>query len=255
MEEATSRDVPLRLICAIEPRNRLNSEQSALDLAAAETAARNVVEVVESLEHPVKVEVAIIHDRADLALIAASRSAIMVCVGALGRDYAAGLRLGSVAATLSRSAHCPVAIVRHHEPGLAKTGNVVADIRGTGDSDWILECAVAEAHLRRVPLTVLATWHPRYIDVHDSRAVEDNNRLTRAQTQKRLARWRRVFPDVDIEVVPLCGSPLNYLAKHSHDVQLLVVGQDRENGLDEVVRVAVHNTEWSVLVCQPRQPL
>jgi nucleotide-binding universal stress UspA family protein len=255
VEEAISRDVPLRLVYAIEPRMPMDPELTARELAVADAAMRNVAVAVEALERQVKIEVDIAHAHADRTLISASRSATMVCVGALGRDHATGRRLGSVAARLAQSAHCPVAIVGHYEQTPRQSKRIVAEVRDTSDSDWILECAVAEAHLRKAPLTVLATWHPRYTDMHDAGAVANNNRLTRADMQKRLTRWRQAFPEIKVEVVAACGSALNYLAQHPREIQLLVVGQDREDGLDDIVHTTVRDTKWSVLVCQRRQEL
>lgn len=254
VDEAVSRDVPLRLLYAIEPRTPLVPNNAAHDLATAEIAVRAALTAVESLERPVKVEVEIVQDHAHDALITASRSAALICVGALGRDHAAGRRVGSVAAALSRSVRCPVAIIRRHDPVVACTGWVVAEVDESPESTWVLDAAVAEAQLRQVPLRVLATWQSRLTDGHDPLAVADNNRATRIHLERRLTRWRRLHPDLDVVAVSAHGTTAKYLAQHADAMQLLVVSQQRAAGLDDVAgssaRAALHDTSCSILVCQ-----
>lgn len=254
IDEAVSRDIPLRLVYAIEPQAPpLSPQQAARDLATAEIAVREAFMAVESLEEPVKIEVEIVQDGPERALVVASRSAALVCVGALGRDHALGRRLGSVAATVSYAAHCPVAIIRRHDPSSAAAGFVVAELDLAADTTSVLECALQQARTRGVPVHVATTSKPRLADMHDLRAVADNNQLTRAQLEKRLAPWRRRFPDVDITPVVTRGPILDYVAEHPRSVQLLVVCGSRSAGVAEIAgaaaHVALHDTDCSVLIC------
>lgn len=260
VDEAVSRDIPLRLTYAVTPRTSPpDPQQAARDLAAAEIAVQGAVMAVESLEQPVKVEVQIVQDRPEHALTAASRSATMVCLGALGRDHIAGRRVGSVAASLARSAHCEVAVIRHHDPTLQRPGWVVAEVDDSQGSATVLERALEEASLRRAPLRVLTTWQARYTDIHDPRAVADINRLTRAHLEQRLGRSRRLHPELKVEAVAARGTTLNYLAAHADRIQLIVVAQERRSGLGEVTgppaHAALHDTDCSVLICERHGPL
>ena len=45
-----------------------------------------------------------------------------------------------------------------------------------------------------------------------------------AHLDRSLACWRRRYPDLDLRVVAVGGSAVNYLAKHAADMQLVVVG-------------------------------
>ena len=45
----------------------------------------------------------------------------MICVGSMGLEHATQGRVGSTAAALAASAHCPVAIIRGHDPQPATT--------------------------------------------------------------------------------------------------------------------------------------
>src|ERR1700694_3303698 len=114
VDEAVSRDIPLRLVYAIDPADAANSDpqDAARDPATAELAVRYAFTAVESTEQPVKIEVEILQGSPTHALIGASRSAAMVCVGSVGLKHFNHGRVGSTAAALAASAHCPVAIVR-----------------------------------------------------------------------------------------------------------------------------------------------
>jgi hypothetical protein len=52
---------------------------------------------------------------------------------------------------------------------------------------------------------------------------------------------------------------LNYLAKNASSIQLLVVGHERARGIRELIGppgyAALHNTDCSVLVCEPQNVL
>ena len=106
VDEAVSRDIPLRLVYAIDPDNTSGTDpqDAARDLAAAEVAVRYAYTAVESTDKPVKIEVEILQARPTRALLEASRSAAMACVGAMDLRHSAHRRIGSTAAALAASA-------------------------------------------------------------------------------------------------------------------------------------------------------
>ena len=228
VDEAVSRDIPLRLLYAIDPtRCGTDPQDAARDLAAAEIAVRHAFTAVESTDKPVKIEVEILQDRPTRALLEASRWAALVCVGAMGLKHCAQGRIGSTAAALASSAHCPVAVVRGHDPLHAKQQWVVAEVDESAAGDGVLRRALEEAQLRGAPLRVLTTWQSRFTDIHDGNAVADGNRLARAQLDRRLAQWKKRYPDLDVRAVAVHGSTLNFLTKNASSIQLLVVGHER----------------------------
>ena len=261
VDEAVSRDIPLRLIYAIDPANTAGTDpqDAARDLAKAEIAVRYAFTAVESTNKPVKIEVEILQDRPTRALLGASRWAAMVCVGAMGLKHSAQGRIGSTAAALASSAHCPVAIVRGHDPLQAEQQWVVAELDESAASEGVLRRALEEAQLRGAPLRVLVTWQSRFTDVHDGLAVADGNRLAKAQLDRRLAQWRKRYPDLDVQAVAVHGSTLNYLTKNASSIQLLVAGHERAQGINELVGppgyAALHNGNCSVLICEPQNVL
>ena len=116
VDEAVSRDIPLRLIYAIgHPHiSVVDPDHEARRLATAEIAVRYAFMAVEATDKPVKIEVEIDQGHPLSTLVRASRSAAMVCVGAAGLNHGEDQQLGATAAKLATSAHCPIAIIREH---------------------------------------------------------------------------------------------------------------------------------------------
>ena len=210
-------------------------EDAARDLAAAEIAVRHAFTAVESTDKPVKIEVEILQDRPTRALLEASRWAAMVCVGAMGLKHSAQ---GGLAQPRRRWRRPPTA----PSPSSADTirsrrNNSGWSPRSTNlpASDGVLRRALEEAQLRGAPLRVLTTWQSRFTDIHDGDAVADGNRLARAQLDRRLAQWKKRYPDLDVRAVAVHGSTLNFLTKNAGSIQLLVVGHERAQGITALV--------------------
>lgn len=261
VEEAVSRDIPLRLVCGIDPtaRRAPDPDAAAQALATAELAVRYAFTAVESTEQPVKIEVEILQQKPARALLDASRSAAMICIGAVGLSHALPGGVGSTTAALLKSAHCPVAIVREKRRVSARPGWILVEVDESVDSDIALECGFDEARLRRAPLHVLQAWRPRFTDVHDLGSVAANNRSVKTQLDRRLARWRRCYPEVDVLAVPVQGSTVRYLAKNAEATQLIVVSAGRCAGTAELVgpdgMTVLRDTGCSVLVCNRHRTL
>jgi nucleotide-binding universal stress UspA family protein len=260
VDEAVSRDIPLRLVYAIDPTcASTDPRDTARDLARAEVAVRHAFTAVESTDKPVKIEVEILQDRPTHALRNASRWAAMLCVGSAGLKDCVKGRIGSTAAALASSAHCPVAVVRGHDPVHAAQQWVVVEVDESAASDGVLRRAIEEAQLRNAPLRVLTIWQSRVTDIHDANAVADGNRLARAQLDRRLAQWKKRYPGLDVRAAAVNGSTLSYLAKNASSIQLLVVGHERPQGVAALLGppgyAALHNAECSVLICEPQNVL
>jgi len=244
VDEAISRDVPLRLMAAAgTPAERPDAEVAVRSAAAAVTATgRGVL-----------IETEVIAGAAIPALLEASTTAAMVCVGAVGLKHFDRNRVGSTAGALVASAHCPVAVVRGS--AVSAEGNpgwVVVELDETPDSAAVLQCGVEEARLRGASLRVLGSWHSRYTDVHDPHAVADGNRLVRAQLDRRLSHWKHLYPDLDVRPVAIHGGALTYLAKHAAEIQLIVVGAPNATGVGELLGpmglTALQDTDCTILV-------
>jgi nucleotide-binding universal stress UspA family protein len=237
VDEAVSRDIPLRLVYAIDPDAATGSDNQAAarDLATAELAVRQAFVAVEATDKPVKIEVEILQERPVQALKEASRWAAMLCVGSIGLKHSSRGRIGSTAAVLCTSTHCSVAIVHGHVPAPREQNLVVAEVDASPASDGVLRHAIDEAKLRNAPLRVITTWQSRYTDIHDTRANAEGNRLAKARLDRRLTEWRNRFPGLDIEAAAVHGNFLNYVAKNAKSIQLLVIAHDRAHGISELV--------------------
>ena len=245
VDEALSRDVPLRLLYAIEPDDASGPHMAARKLAIAENAVRYAFTAVEAAGTPVKIEVEITQERPITALIRASTSAAMVCVGAVGVHHFRPGRVGSTAAALASSAHCAVAVIRSEQTA-GRTGLIVVDVHGSIDNGVLLGSAIEEARLRNAALRAV-TCRP---NTGDDDA--DAERRIRADLERRLARWTKRYPDVRVETAALHGSLLDDLAANAASVQLVVVGARDHQGMGELLgpsgNAVLHNAACSVLI-------
>ena len=212
---------------------------------------------VESTDRPVKIEVEITQGRAVSTLVRASRSAVMICVGAVGFNHFQRGRVGSTAAALASSAHCPVAIIRGQDGPARRHADWIIVETDEGPHDGaVLEAAMEEARLRKAQLTVITCWQSQFTDIHDAGAVADGNRRVGAQLDRRIARWTRRYPDLEVKSVVVHGSTLNYLAKNADSMQLVVVGAHDRHHVDELVgpagNAALRDTDSSVLIVNRR---
>ena len=243
IDEANSRDVPLRLVAAAA-----TGERDEADMAVRAAAA-----AVGASGRSVRIETHVVDGAPVPTLLAATGNAMMICVGAVGVKHFDSDRVGSTAQALVTSARCPVAVVRDPgRPDPANPGWVVVELDDTPDSAAVLQFGVAEARLRNAPLRVLGAWESRYTDVHDSHAVGDGNRLVRAQLDRRLSQWKHLYPDLDARPVAIHGSPLNYLSTHAANIDIVVVGAPNSTGVGELLgplgQTALNDTNCTILV-------
>ncbi len=255
IDEAVSRDIPLRLLYAIEPDDtqQTRPERAARKLAIAENAVRYAFMVVEGADRPVKIEVEITQERAITSLIRASASAAMVCIGAVGAHHFRPDRVGSTAGALAVSAHCPVAIIRGHGDRAAGHARwIVVDAQGSADDGALLGIAIEEARLCNSPLRAITCRQARVRDIGDVGTAGDDDRRIIANLDRRLARWTRCSPEVRVESVAVHGGLLDYLAENGRSVQLVVVSARDHENLEQLVgpigNAVLHNADCSLLV-------
>lgn len=247
LDEAVRRDLPLRLVTAAEHG----------DTAAAEAAVGSAAAAVRSAGRTVAMETEVMSGDPTQVLLAASRAAAMLCVGAIGVHHSGHGRVGSTAAALVTSAHCPVAMVRGGDRQTSPDPVwVVVEVDQTTDAAAVLQYAVEEARLRGVPLRVVGSWEA---DEHDAEAGRESSRLVRAQLDRRLEQWRHRYPDLDVLPVAVHGSGLSYLSENAAKIQLVVVGARNAIAVDELLGpqglAALHDTNCSILVVDSQRLL
>lgn len=254
-DEAIDLDVPLQLLYAIDSASN-DPDDAAAEVASAERAVHDVFSRIESTGKPVKLESEILHCPPVTALLEASRSADLLCVGSAGFVHATKGRLGSTAAAVTASAHCPVAIVpataglKQHSKAL-----ILAGVDGSPADNTVLERSVAEAHLRAAPVRVFRTRRHRRSGTDHAHALPEHSPHL-AELEHRFTHWRRNYPDLDIESVPEHDGLLNYLEhlqRTATPIQLVVVDPLRPGPLDVLLgpagRAALEATGCTLMVC------
>jgi nucleotide-binding universal stress UspA family protein len=214
VDEAVSRDIPLRLVYIIEPPQSSGAGMTRGRVAAARSALFDAQRAAEATGKTVKIETEIRRGKALTKLMDEARSAAMVCVGSIGLNHACHGG-GSVAAALAEEALCPVAVIRRPvgRPATARVGSVVVEAH----NGVVLRHAFEEAKLRGAPL--------RAISVSRAGATDDaggGSRLAQAQLTRRMARWTRLYPDVQVESTVVSGNVERYLAANENSDQLFV---------------------------------
>ena len=214
VDEAVSRDIPLRLVSVIDPVGISGAHADAVQDASARAALYDVRRAIEATGKPVKIETEILWGKPLAALIEQSLWAAMVCVGSIGLKHACD-GVGSVAAGLAALAPCPVAVIRRPvgRPGTPRVGGIAVDVH----NGVVLRHALEEARLRGAPLRAISVSRTERPD-----DVGDRNRLAQAQLNRRIARWIPLYPDVQIESAIVRGSVCRYLATNADSVQLFV---------------------------------
>ncbi|MUL67844.1 hypothetical protein BOO86_25455 [Mycobacterium sp. CBMA 234] len=257
VDEAVSRDLPLRLLYVVEPRGHgaTDSQQEAQDLACADASVRQAVLAVESTAKAVKVEWEVLQGHPARTLQHASRSADLLCIGSLGIAHATGHRIDSIAATLAASALCPVAVVRgNNQHYSTQPPHVVVEIDESEDNVHVLDAGIVEARLRGATLTVLTKRQTNPAGVRETLQGE----TATARWDKRLSRHRLNNLDIKFNPVAICGSTMKYVEHHTNSIQLLVIGRHRRRGTSEILgasRTVPRQVNCTVLICQHNQRL
>jgi nucleotide-binding universal stress UspA family protein len=227
VDEAVSRDIPLRLVHVIAPDANPRNHPGRMDreYARAEHVAHVAWTAVEATGKPVKIEMEILRGEPAPMLARASRSAAMVCVGWTGRSRSA--EVGSTASALTRSAHCPVVVVRLRASASLGGQWVIARVDDSPSSDAVLHQAMEEARLRGAPLLALTTG----LD-HDEAA--QTAPAVRMRLDLHLARLSADATDVSVCSLPIGNGVLEYLANNVGLAQLVVVGADDPHVVTEL---------------------
>jgi nucleotide-binding universal stress UspA family protein len=255
VDEAVFRDVPIRLVCAIKPPDGNDSpEHAARRLGVAEVATRQAIVAIEAADKPVKIEVEIDQNHPLNALARASRSAAMVCVGAVGLRHFQPGRVGSTAAGIAATAHCPVAVISECDSNRTRDEArwIVVEAGTSPDRGILLEAAMDEARLRNAPLRIITCWQSDNADVDDADDVAAANRRVLARLDRRLARWTRRYPELDVQAIAVHGSIIEYLTKHAATVQLVVVGAQDHRDVSQLIgpggNAALRHADCSLLI-------
>jgi nucleotide-binding universal stress UspA family protein len=213
VEEALSRQLPLRLVYVI-PRRVGHTEAAAItewELERAEMALSQAGCAVMSEGKPVEVETRVLSGDPAQELINESQDSALVCVGTSRRGWACDGLLGPTAVALLADAPCPVAIIRTNPDGSpTKLGVIAVVLNDEPDNDEVVRQAMEEGRRRHA---------------------------TVRQIDRRLNSWVRRYPDVHVQTVA-AGTGGATGERRSSPIELAVVGSA---DADEIAGLATPN--------------
>lgn len=251
IDEAVSRDTPLRLVHVVNAR----SADPDRDYAYARDVLHKAWDAVEATGQPVKLESDIQRGDPLDELVKLSRTAAMMCVGSRGTNNSPCHRRGSTAAELAQRAHSPVGIVRRrhtHKPPPAGQW-IIAALDESPGSHAVLQTALHEAQLRQGSVLALTPWPTVTVDAgppgdEPGLVMKLKRYLNDAQDDN---------ADVEVCTLPMPTDMSNLLAQSASIDQLVVVGPSDPDLITQVVgpkaRAILHKTNCSLLILRDRR--
>jgi nucleotide-binding universal stress UspA family protein len=260
--EGAMRKARLTLVHAIEMPTPLWSAAELRELY--ETDARGILDeaVADATDFtngdgPREVNRQIYFARPAPTLIDMSKDADLVVTGARGLGRVGRLLLGSVSTALVHHAHCPVSVipqdtVLHAQPSNAP---VLLGTDGSAASELATEIGFREAAMRGAALVVLHaasdTDMAQLRDTKYSAGLGDVGDML----AERLARYRKRYPNVDVQQVVMDDRPTTHLLNLSATAQLVVVGSHGRGGfagmaLGSVSNAVAHASRTPVIVAR-----
>ncbi len=212
--EATSRDIPLRLVHVIPERQRDEpAGEESLDVEYGQTALRAACAALHAVSEQVKIEADLVHGSPKSVFIGESRHAAMICVGSVGIGQVARAIIGSTADSIAQNADCPVAVIRRdRESRESSSGWIAVVVNDSLGNDAVLECGFREARLRNAPILAMGAWRWGL------------GEIPYRQLDKRLGRWVAEYSDVHVQPAAARHGAAEFLSRTQEPVQLAVVG-------------------------------
>lgn len=212
--EATSRNVPLRLVHAVPERQTADAGgDGKLDIEYAQTALRAADAALAAMGEALKVECEVVHGSPARALLDEARHAALICLGSVGIGWVARKVLGSTADAVARQADCPVAVIRHnHEGRETDSGYVAVVVDDSPANDAVLEQGFREARLRGAPVLAMGSWRWGL------------GEIPYRQLDHRLGPWVSQYREVHVQPAAARHGAAEFLSHTQEPIQLAVVG-------------------------------
>lgn len=198
------------------------------DRDRASAIIESAKERVLTLDPTMRVTTEVVDGSGESALIGASRSAAIVCVGSHGKSGFRPGSLGSTALSVAASSCCPVAVIRTPETADQPRRVVVGVDERSGSHDAI-GFAFAQADLRGVRLTAVHAWHANdRIGLSGALTPADRWQTLigneEAAMAESLAGWSEKYPDVQVSRVSIRRPPPAAVLTAAADAVLIVLG-------------------------------
>ncbi len=241
-DEAVATSRPLHLVHVIE-----GFHHTPVDLDG-DVDGSTAVEVTGVLESHPSLRVTAHTDTGSPAgaLVAASRTAETLVVGATAHTLLKAVVLGSVALQVAAHSFCPVVVVHDLEPSDSDAragvravsthpGRVVVGLDASERSVRALAYAFEQASRRQVGLTAVACWAWDESDGFLALPVpvwEATREQQRRLVAELLAGWGEKYPDVDVQTRLEQARTVPTLLEVAVGASLLVVGTRGRGGFD-----------------------
>jgi len=240
LREADSRSVPVRLIYALgrdltylslqrygtvlEPE--LEHARAIADkmLAAAAEHAAAIAPDVDLSTHTVDEDAARV-------LLQESTRALAIVLGSRHLGTLGSVTLGSVGATVSARASCPVVVLRGAAGMLEEHPSVIVGVDGREPAEAALGYAFDFASRRSLPLRAVLCWHLDPLAEMMWRPEPPPPARAEAWLSEAMAGWREKYPDVAAHAAVVREHPVAGLLAASAAQYLLVVGNRGRHAL------------------------
>jgi nucleotide-binding universal stress UspA family protein len=170
-DEALAQGVPLLMLAIIKATHPF-PEDYRRDIEHAEKSLQAARVAVEATERPVKVETEILRGPPAAILVSESGDAEMVCIGCVGIGRYSRALLGSTATEVAEKAHCPVAVIRSRPDQSRPNINwVVVAVGDAPDRDTVVDQALREAQLRKLPVLAIGTTNSTTVCGHGNSGI------------------------------------------------------------------------------------
>ncbi|MCV7250863.1 universal stress protein [Mycobacterium hackensackense] len=226
IDEAVARHVPLRLVHVADPESSVSRSAGEVPLGVeyGETVLRQAHTAITRSGKDVKVETVVVGGDPAQILLAESRTAELVCVGSSGIGAVAKTLLGSVAATLTENASCPVAVIRSCDDGRRSVGAAIAvAVRASPQDEAAVVAAMQEARVRGSSLLAIGLWE------------EGTDLLPHEELDELVQTWRQRYPDICVQPVTTRSGLARFLEDEDAPVAMVVINAEDASRVADII--------------------
>jgi nucleotide-binding universal stress UspA family protein len=232
---ASSRGMTLQVLHAFAPDLPMLGFGALTDRSVVTEHGNQLLESAVARAHAMHPDLPVVKALADgyasEALVAASRTAALVVVGATGHGILSQASIGPTAMQVVTHARCPVLVVGHETSGEpAPGGRIVAGVDGSTASMHAVQAAHREAAVIGGSLQVWQARSAADPTLTHASSWDDYAARLEQEVEVALADERRAHPDVKVEYEVVSGEPVAALKDRTEGANLLVVGSRGSGG-------------------------
>lgn len=244
---------PVRLLYCSDLNPGADRSVRSEMIAAAEKAIHEARVAIEELGHPVKVETRRVENHSLSALVEASRSADLLCIGNAESGTPSANGFGSTAAQLAQSTACPLAVVRgEHHAEMPDHRSIVTLVDGSASDDAALEWGFAEANRREAALVLMSAYRTGFDLLQQDTDLVDHDRRMQAILDRYAAARSPRYPHVTLHTMTAFSTFLGYLSEHAATTQLAVISARKTAELFQIFgaggAIALKHSDFSLLI-------